>query len=134
MNDDWMPPFAKIEKLKRIDPEDEINKVLEALPHDHKALELGQAIYRCKAIAWETRWRVGKECLKYETPTLGVVAQVDGNDLAALLDNRLKRIEQIKLEQAKLIEGKPTDSGANGGAEVDARLPPPIPDRRFRRI
>jgi hypothetical protein len=47
-------------------------------------------------------------------------------DFATLLDNRLKRIEQMKL-----IEAKPTPPN---GEKVDARLPPPIPDRRYRRI
>ena len=86
MNDDWMPPFAKLDKLKRIDPESEIDKVLEALPYDHKALELGQAIYRCKSVDWEKRWRVARECLKYETPSLGVTALVTEQDFATLLD------------------------------------------------
>jgi hypothetical protein len=41
-----------------------------------------------------------------------------------LLERRLKRIEEMKL-----IEARPT----NGGEKVDARLAPPIPDKRYRR-
>jgi hypothetical protein len=51
--------------------------------------------------------------------------------VAELLDQRLKRYEQMKLIEAKrannvdkMIEGNP----------VDARLPPSIPDRRYRRF
>jgi hypothetical protein len=116
-------PITRIEaQKKRVDKingttEEEISRTLAALPQDHKALELGQAIYRSSALPWEMRWRVAKECLKYETPTLGVVAQVDGTDFAALLDQRLKRMEEMKL----------IEQSSNGS-------PPRLPDRRFRRI
>jgi hypothetical protein len=63
-----------------------------------------------------------KACLKHEVPSLGITAVVSDQGLAELLEQRLKRIEQ-----AKVIEAKPTE-------KVDVRLPPPIPDRRFRRI
>ena len=42
-----------------------------------------------------------------------------------LLDKRIERMKAMKLIEAKPI---------NGDEKVDARLPPPIPDRRFRRI
>jgi hypothetical protein len=48
-------------------------------------------------------------------------------DFANSLDRRLKRIEEMK---AKTIEAEPVIDGER----VDARLPPSIPDRRFRRI
>ena len=44
---------------------------LEALPHDHTALQLGQALYRCRSLSWRERWRVGRDILPYETPKLG---------------------------------------------------------------
>jgi hypothetical protein len=53
---------------------------------------------------------------------------VNEGSFADLLDRRLKRIEEMK--QMKLIEAKPAD----GAGSVDARLPPTIPDRRFRRM
>ena len=59
-------------------------------------------------------------------PKLGITAHVSETDFAAMLDNRLKRIAETKL-----IEARPTNGG---GEKVDARLAPPIPDRRFRRI
>jgi hypothetical protein len=57
-----------------------------------------------------------------------VVAQVSEQDFATVLDRRLKRIEEMKL-----IEAKPTIDGV-AGKPVDVRLPPVVPDRRFRRI
>ena len=46
------------------------------------------------------------------------------NDFATILDRILARIRQMK---TKVIEAAPLE-------KVDARLPPPIPDRRFRRM
>jgi len=49
-------------------------------------------------------------------------------DFATVLDRRLKRIEEMKL-----IEASPTIDGVEG-KPADVRLPPVVPDRRFRRI
>jgi hypothetical protein len=58
---------------------------------------------------------------------LAVMAMVSEQDFATVLDRRLKRIEEMK---AKAIEAKPVIDGE----KVDVRLPPRLPDRRFRRI
>src|SRR5262245_23255028 len=92
---------------------------------DVSALELLQAVYQSRSVAMHTRMRAAMACLPFESPKLLATAIIDERDFATLLDQRLKRIEQ-----AKLIEAKPTNE--NGGS--DARLPPPIPDRRYRRI
>jgi len=59
--------------------------------------------------------------LPFESPKLAVTAVV------SVLDRRLKRIEEMK---ANTIEAKPVIDGE----KVDVRLPPVVPDRRFRRI
>ena len=57
-----------------------------------------------------------------------VTALIDNErDFAAVLDRRLKRIEEMK---TNAIEATP----AINGEKVDVRLPPRLPDRRFRRI
>jgi|SRR6516225_2590707 hypothetical protein len=66
------------------------------------------------------------ELLPFTHPKLAVTAVVSDNDIATLLDRRLKRLEEMK---AKAIEAKPVIDGE----KVDARLPPRLPDRRFRR-
>ena len=71
--------------------------------------------------------RAAIAALPFEVPKLAVTALVSEQDFATLLDRRLKRIEEMK---AKAIEATPTIDGE----KVDARLPPPLPDRRFRRI
>ena len=55
------------------------------------------------------------------------------NDIATLLDRRIARLQEM--ENAKLIEAQPNavEPNENGG-KSDARLPPPIPDRRYRRF
>jgi hypothetical protein len=64
--------------------------------------------------------RAAIAALPFEFPKLAVTAQVSETDFATLLDRRIERM--------KLIEAKP--SNGNG----DVRLPPRVPDRRFRRI
>src|SRR5262249_23331535 len=74
---------------------------------------------------------VAGAAVPYESPKLIATAIVNEGSFAELLDQRLKRIEQMKL-----IEAKPTTNTDKiiEGNPVDARLPPSIPDRRFRRI
>ena len=68
--------------------------------------------------------------IPYETPKLLATAIVSEGSFAELLDRRLKRIAEMKLIEAKPNTVEPNEIGGKS----DARLPPPIPDRRFRRI
>jgi len=65
--------------------------------------------------------------INFESPKLLATAIANEGSFAELLERRLKRIEQTKLTEAK-----PTSE--NGGNAADARLPPTIPDRRYRRF
>src|SRR5262245_54373542 len=89
------------------------------------SIDLLRAVYRSSALPLHTRMRAAMACLKHEVPALIATAVVNEGSFADLLDRRLKRIGEMKL-----IEAKPAD----GAGSVDARLPPTIPDRRFRRI
>lgn len=84
-----------------------------------------KAVYMNVELPLSVRMRAASECLPYIHPRLAVTAVVTEKDFASILDRRLKRIEEMKL-----IEAKPAD----GAGSVDARLPPPIPDRRYRRF
>jgi|SRR5262245_17876592 len=116
-------PIALIEAHKR--RVDKMNEEIEISP-DGLSIDLLRAVYRNSSLPLPTRLRAAIAALKHEVPALIATAIVNEGSFADLLDRRLKRIEQ-----AKLIDAKPTNE--NGGS-VDARLPPPIPDRRFRRI
>jgi hypothetical protein len=85
-----------------------------------------KAVYMNVELPLSVRMRAAIEVLPYTHPKLSMTAVVSDQDFASLLDRRLQRIAE-----AKLIEAKPTPTN---GERVDARLPPPIPDRRFRRI
>jgi hypothetical protein len=74
------------------------------------------------------RMRAAIELLPFTHPKLAVTAMVSEQDFATVLDRRLKRIEEMKL-----LEAKPTIDGVEG-KPADVRLPPVVPDRRFRRI
>jgi hypothetical protein len=108
----------------------DIDQVLEALPHDHTALQLGQAIYRCRSLPWQDRWRAARELLVYESPRLGISAVINEGSFAELLERRLQRISE-----AKLIEAKPNNGGEKVAPEVEVKPPlPRLADRRYRRI
>jgi hypothetical protein len=79
------------------------------------SLEFLQAIYRDTQAPLSVRMRAAIEALPFESPKLSATAIVQGQDFAALLDARLKRIEVAKL---KVVDAEP-------GASV-----PTAPDRR----
>jgi hypothetical protein len=94
-------------------------------------LDLLRAVYRSSSVELSTRLRCAMACLPFETPKLLATAIVNEGSFAELLDRRLKRMEEMKL-----VEAKPTTNADKiiEGNPVDARLPPSIPDRRYRRF
>src|SRR6516164_4407672 len=97
------------------------------IPADGISLDLLRAVYRNSSLPLTTRMRAAIAALPFESPKLAVTAVVSEQDFAAVLDRRLKRIEEMK---ANAIEATPVIDGE----KVDARLPPVVPGRRFRRI
>ena len=91
------------------------------------ALRYLQMIYRDPQLSTAVRMRAAGLAIPYEVPKLAVTAVVSEQDFATVLDRRLKRIEEMKLNA---IEATPVIDGE----KVDVRLPPVVPDRRFRRI
>jgi hypothetical protein len=87
-----------------------------------------KAVYMNAELPLSVRMRAAIELLPFTHPKLAVTAVVSEQDFATVLDRRLKRIEEMKL-----IEAKPTIDGVEG-KPADVRLPPVVPDRRFRRI
>ena len=97
------------------------------IPVDGISLDLLRAVYRSDQLPLTTRMRAAIAALPFESPKLAVTAMVSEQDFAAVLDRRLKRIEEMK---ANAIEATPMIDGE----KVNVRLPPRLPDRRFRRI
>ena len=106
--------------------EDEVRSVFEIGPNG-MSLDLLRAVYRNASVDLSIRIRCAMACLPFESPKLAVTAVVSEQDFATVLDRRLKRIEEMK---ANAIETTPVIDGE----KVDVRLPPRLPDRRFRRI
>jgi hypothetical protein len=101
------------------------------IPADGISLDLLRAVYRSNQLPLTTRMRAAIAALPHEVPRLAVTAQITDNDIATILDRRLKRIEEMKLIEAtngaKVIGAKPQ--------QVETK--PPIArtnDRRFRRF
>jgi hypothetical protein len=102
----------------------------EVIDNPENAHALLRAVYQNPEVPLSVRMRAAMACLPFESPKLLATAIINEGDFATLLDQRLKRIEQMKL-----IEAKPTNADKIiEGNPVDARLPPSIPDRRYRRF
>jgi hypothetical protein len=90
------------------------------------SLEFLQAVYTNEGLPLFTRMRAAVACLPFEYPKLQAHAFIPpGGDFAQQLDRRLARRRELKLIEAKPINGE--------GPKTDLTMPPPIPDRRFRR-
>jgi hypothetical protein len=84
-----------------------------------------KAVYMNVELPLSVRMRAAIELLPFTHPKLAMTAVVSEQDFAAVLDRRLKRIEEMK---TKVIEAKP--------AQIEAK-PNPMPriaDKRYRRI
>ena len=125
MNDEWLPAFARLTPRREPEEDDPLQ-----LGDGVLSLDGLQAIYRNPGLPLATRMRAMIAAIPFESPKLLATAIVSEGSFAELLDQRLKRIEQVKM-----IEAKPTNADKIiEGNPVDARLPPSISDRRFRRI
>jgi|SRR6516162_10073071 hypothetical protein len=108
------------------------------IPPNGTSLDLLQAVYRRTDLPLTTRMRAAIAALNYELPRLQVTAQISEQDFAAVLDRRIKRLQEMRLRDAnnaieanKLIEAEPVE------AEPEIEMKPPMPriaDRRYRRF
>ena len=136
-----MPAFAK---PSRRDPEED-----DPIKLDPNSLSLEglQRVYRNARLPLQTRMRAMMAAIPYESSRLGITAVVSSTDFATLLDQRIARMKAIEAQRPqsdKLIEAQPQADATNAveptkptnenGGGSDARLPPPIPDRRYRRF
>jgi len=91
------------------------------------SLDLLRAVYRNPSVPLSTRIRCAVAALPHEFPRLQVTAQTQDNDLATLLDQRLKRLAELENGNGKVIDG-PTP-------QVEVKAPMPrLANRRFRRM
>jgi hypothetical protein len=102
---------------------------------DVDPLSFLKAVYMNVELPLSVRMRAAIELLPYSYPKLAVVAQVTENDIAVLLDRRIKRYEEMKVIEA-----------TNGNRpQIDQPIerpqiePSPRPmartlDRRYRRL
>jgi len=96
-------------------------------PPNGMSIDLLRAVYRNPSIPLPVRIRCAVAALPHETPRLQVVAQVNEQSFAELLDRRLKRISEMNGQprsQTQVIEA-PTDVSPHHV---------PTNDRRFRRL
>jgi hypothetical protein len=113
--------------------ESDIDQILEALPHDHTALQLGQALYRCKSLSWRERWHIGKHILQFESPKLGIQAVVNEQDFAGILERRLRHQAQLEATNGQ-PQPKPTEQPIDPPQIDPPRSHSVTNDKRFRRM
>src|SRR5262249_32641640 len=116
MGENWTPDFVRISP-RSIEEDDPLK-----LNPNAMSLEGLQAVYRNPSLPLQTRIRAMIAALPFETPKLAVTALISDNDFAAQLDRAIER--------SQMIDVKPPTNGD----KPDARLPPRLPDRRFRRM
>jgi hypothetical protein len=121
-----MEDLVDLQQMAQVKRQQEID-----LPPDAMSIDLLRAVYRNPTLDLPVRMRAAALAIGYECPKLQMVAQVSESSFATLLDRRIENLKRIEENRAngKVIEAAPV----NGG-EADARLPPRLPDRRFRRI
>ncbi len=84
-----------------------------------------KAVYMDAKLPLSVRMRAAIELLPFTHPKLAVTAMVTENDIATLLDRRLKRIEAMN--------GKPQQIDHTPQMEASKPLPR-TSDRRYRRL
>ena len=67
------------------------------------SLDLLRAVYRNNQLPLPTRMRAATAALPHEVPRLAVTAQVTEQGVAELLDRRLKRIQEMKRLENKVV-------------------------------
>src|SRR6516162_6176107 len=104
------------------------------------ALRYLQMIYRDPQLSTAVRMRAAGLAIPYEVPKLAVTAVVSEQDFATVLDRRLKRIEEMKLLENKVVNGGTTitDRTIDPGPTPAPPMPAPLNriynKRRYRRI
>ena len=112
-------PEVEISNVPRRMAEEEID-----LPPNGTSLDLLQAVYRNADLPLVTRMRAAMAALSFEHPKLEVVAQINEQSFAEVLERRLKRIAE--LEATQIDASKP---------EIEVKPPMPrLSDRRYRRM
>jgi hypothetical protein len=107
------------------------------IPADGMSLDLLRAVYRNNQLPLTTRMRAAIAALPFEVPKLAVTAVVSEQDFATVLDRRLKRIEEMKLLENKVVSGEPVIIDRAIDPEPQPAPPPlnRIYDKRgYRRI
>src|SRR5262245_47157255 len=128
-----MNGLVDLQMLRQEKKEEEVE-----MPTNGMAIDLLRVVYRCAGLPLATRMRAAMAALPFESPKLAVIAQVQENDLAELLDRRLRKIEEMKangklIDTPKLIE--PPSTPQPIAAQVEIKPPKPhVNDRRFRRF
>ena len=103
-------------------------------------LDLLRAVYRNVGVDLSIRIRCAMACLPFESPKLAVTAVVSEQDFATVLDRRLKRIEEMKLLENKVVNGGIIVSDRTIIEEPQPAPPTPAPlnrlynKRLYRRI
>src|SRR5262249_13839426 len=91
------------------------------------SLEFLQAVYCNDQLPLTTRMRAAIAALPFEVPKLAVTAVVSEQNFAAVLDRRLKRIEEMRLLENKIVNAGTTITDQTIEPELQPAPPTPAP-------
>jgi hypothetical protein len=94
-------------------------------PPNGLSIDLLRAVYRNPSIPLPVRIRCAVAALPHEVPRLSVVAQVDEQDFATLLDARIKKWDAMNGKTSQVIDQPQIEP---------PKVLPRVADRRFRRM
>ena len=107
---------------------------------DIDPLSFLKAVYMNAELPLSVRMRAAIEVLPFTHPKLAVTAVMSEQDFATVLDRRLKRIEEMRLLENKVVNGSTTITDRTIDPEPQPTPPTPAPlnriydKRRYRRI
>jgi len=121
-------PIALIEAHQR--RVDKMNREIEIAPNS-QSIDLLRAVYRSSALPLHTRMRAAMACLKHEVPALIATAVVNESSFAELLDRRIARYQEMKLIEAKHVNGEQSIPATTIEPDPTPAAPLPSPLNRL---
>jgi hypothetical protein len=76
----------------------------EVIAEQEDALAFLKSVYQNEKVPLPVRMRAAQIAIEYERPRLAMTAQITGQDVATLLEQRIERAKRLPMNGMKLID------------------------------